>query len=646
MKKFYAGRIFIILFTLPLAAVCQKSISKTESEKIAKQYKAKYPKEEVVALESSESYTFMPYKGGNEPAVSAVEKGEERYISLKNSTHFTNVIFFDSTSSVEKLKCKTDKSSNEFVLTTTSAYESDGIFYNDVKTFAFTLSFDELGQQKTITYDKEHKDIRYLTRIFFHSFYPVKKKTITIEIPDWLTMELKEINFAGNDIKKKETANPSRKSKTYTYTIEDLPPYKNENLSPNRAFRMPHIIVWSKNFTANGKKNTLFETDADLYKWYASLVKQVNNKSDELKPKVTQLLEGKKTDIEKVKTLFYWVQDNIRYIAFENGIMGFKPEAANNVYKNKYGDCKGKANLLCEMLKLAGFDARLTWLGTNDIPYDFSIPSLCVNNHMICTVVLNGKNYYLDGTEDYISFGDYANRIQGRPVMIEQKDRKTHIIEKVPAFTYERNKKETRVTLTLEGENLVGKVAQKINGEQKTQFMQGYNALRNEHKEDALKSYLNNEDKNYIVSNIVTKNLENRDSLLNISFDFKLQNYLTSVGSEVYVDIDPEKEFSEFEIDSTRINDIEFSHKIFHETTTEFTVPKGYKVDYLPEAVTRQTPDYIINLNYQQKGSKVIYQKKIIFTNGLIPAPSFKDWNDTQKLMHKFYNDKIVLNKG
>src|SRR6185436_1522859 len=172
-----------------------------------------------------------------------------------------------------------------------------------------------------------------------------------------------------------------------------------------------------------GKKNTLFETDTDLYKWYASMITLVNNKSDDVRQKALKLVEGKKTDMDKIKSIFYWVQDNIRYVAFENGIMGFKPASAGTVYKNKYGDCKGMANLLCEMLKTVGFDARLTWLGTNDIPYDFSTPALCINNHMICTVVLNGKNYFLDATEDYIAFNDYANRIQGRPVMIEQKDR-------------------------------------------------------------------------------------------------------------------------------------------------------------------------------------------------------------------------------
>lgn len=80
--------------------------------------------------------------------------------------------------------------------------------------------------------------------------------------------------------------------------------------------------------------------------------------------------------MEKIEAVFYWVQDNIRYIAFENGIMGFKPEAASKVYQNRYGDCKGMANLLKEMLKICGYDARLTWIGTNDIPYDYKTASL------------------------------------------------------------------------------------------------------------------------------------------------------------------------------------------------------------------------------------------------------------------------------
>jgi hypothetical protein len=71
----------------------------------------------------------------------------------------------------------------------------------------------------------------------------------------------------------------------------------------------------------------------DLYGWYSTVCSDIGNKPDELKGKVNDLVFNKKTDLEKIESIFYWVQDHIRYIAFENGIMGFKPDAAQNVYK-------------------------------------------------------------------------------------------------------------------------------------------------------------------------------------------------------------------------------------------------------------------------------------------------------------------------
>ena len=175
--------------------------------------------------------------------------------------------------------------------------------------------------------------------------------------------------------------------------------------------------------------------------------------------------------MEKIESIFYWVQDNIRYIAFEDGIMGFKPDAAQNVLKNKYGDCKGKANLLKEMLKLAGYDARLTWIGTSDLPYDYSLPSLAVDNHMICTVILNGKKYFLDGTEYFIALNDYSQRIQGKQVLIE--DGKNYILDRVPVFPPERNKVKRITKLSLEADALNGNTSVEYNGESKTMLAGG-----------------------------------------------------------------------------------------------------------------------------------------------------------------------------
>ena len=97
------------------------------------------------------------------------------------------------------------------------------------------------------------------------------------------------------------------------------------------------------------------------------------------------------------------MQDNIRYIAYEDGYSGYIAAGAQDVLAKKFGDCKGMANLLTEMLKLAGYDSHFTWIGTRQLPYPQSMPALCVNNHAICTLNFSGKTYFLDATENYDS---------------------------------------------------------------------------------------------------------------------------------------------------------------------------------------------------------------------------------------------------
>ena len=78
------------------------------------------------------------------------------------------------------------------------------------------------------------------------------------------------------------------------------------------------------------------------------------------------------------------------------------------VATKKYGDCKGMANLLTEMLRSVKLDARRCWIGTNHIAYDYSTPSLSVDNHMICAWMNKGK--------PVITSAPAKNKINGQEV--------------------------------------------------------------------------------------------------------------------------------------------------------------------------------------------------------------------------------------
>src|SRR5690606_23190075 len=146
-----------------------------------------------------------------------------------------------------------------------------------------------------------------------------------------------------------------------------------------------------------------------------------------------------------------------------------KPEAAHEVFANRYGDCKGMANLTKAKLKVAGFDARLTWIGTNRILYTYEIPTMAADNHMICTEYIGDKHYILDPTEKYIALGHHAERIQGKEMLIE--DGPGYVVSKVPVEDPKRNLVLRSETLSIDGDLLRGEGQVNYNGESKTQIL-------------------------------------------------------------------------------------------------------------------------------------------------------------------------------
>lgn len=638
MKKFF------LLFCMVCFYAIASAQQKTDYSSSVSSYKTKYPKAEIIAADIKEEYNFNIITNKNgDTKVGADIAQSQVLVPLKDYINYTDAVFYDEESSVDNVHASSAKTKTVKFLQQCSDYESEGIFYSDLKACVIKIPSEEKGIAINYNYTKHYKDVKYLTSVYFHEGLPVEKKVLIFNIPSWLEVDLREFNFAGYDIKKDVEKDPSTGNTKYIYELKNIPAFKKEYHSPNWAKAYPHIIVVSKSYTSNGQKKVLFESVKDLYAWYHSLCKEIGNNSDDLKPIVTQLTKDKKTDVEKIEALYYYVQDKVRYIAFENGIMGFKPEPAQNVFKNKYGDCKGKANLLTQMLRVAGYDARLTWIGTSDLPYDYTLPSLAVDNHMISTLVLNGKHYFLDGTEEDIAFNDYASRIQGKQVLIE--DGNNYMLDRIPEFNADRNKVENILKLKIEDASLTGTCTSTYNGESKISLVGAFNALRSEKKKDALENYLRSGNSNMLISNIHNPDWNDRQKPLQISFDVKANNNVTKAAGELYINADWEKEFSNFDFDSTRKNDYEFDHKIYISTQIEIAVPDGYKIDYVPEGVSKKTADYSFEGSYTNKGSSIIYSKKIIINKTIIRKQDFAAWNDFITAINKFYNDQAIFAK-
>ena len=638
------NRLLIILcFLITIPIFSQKRTQPTPEEiSQATKLKQKFDKEDHVALLSSKDFVTFGYDKKNDK-VTVTHKIIEEYINLDDRSDITIYWFYDGQSTIENIKVLYKSKKTAYLFFKDEAYNSDGLFHNDTRVKYAPLSFPLKGFKYTVKSEEKIKDIKYFTKIYFSGEYPIVKKEITVTIPSWLEMELKEMNFKGNNIKKDVKTDTKSDAKIYTFTANDIPAQFKEKNAPGPTYVYPHILFLAKSYTKNGVKKPLFKETQDLYNWYKSLVNQLKNDNSAFKDKVAELTKNASTNDQKIKNIFYWVQDNIRYIAFEDGIAGFKPDEASNVYTKKYGDCKGMANLTKQMLKEAGFDARLVWIGTKRIAYDYSLANLSVDNHMICALVKkDGNIIFLDGTEKYNPLGEYANRIQGKEALIENGD--TFILKKVPEAKAIFNAEKITYDLTLKGEDLVGKVHKKYTGESRTYLLYVLNNLKNDKKEEALKLYLNKDNINLKVSNIKISDIKNREEDLKIDYDITIKNAVSSFDGEVYINIDLDKELETLELKDRNL-DFVFSSKKDLESTTSLHIPDDYKISSTPNNLDVDTKNYKLSVHFEQKGNTIIYKKNFTIKNAKIEKTDFENWNTSVNKLKKIYNEQIILNK-
>jgi len=141
----------------------------------------------------------------------------------------------------------------------------------------------------------------------------------------------------------------------------------------------------------------------DISKWYWQLsLPHLEATSPEMIRKVKELTSSATDDLGKIKALFYYVSQNIRYMGLtpEKDRPGFEPHDVRLTFDKKYGVCRDKAALLVAMLRVAGFKAYpvLVDVGTKK---DAEVPDPGFN-HAIAAVELKPGEYILmDPTDEH-----------------------------------------------------------------------------------------------------------------------------------------------------------------------------------------------------------------------------------------------------
>ncbi|HWB25554.1 MAG TPA: transglutaminase-like domain-containing protein [Chitinophagaceae bacterium] len=589
---------------------------------------------------------FSTTKGiTGEPVVTALEQGQVEMVSLEDNAYMGYMLPYNQFVKLAdydfyiwyKNGFKSQKYPPEKM-----SLADDNIFLDDNYGEFYGFKAAEMGQRCKFVYKYVYTDAKYFTRIFFHQGIPIKENTVNINVPSWLDLDIQEENFSSAYHIKK-TVHKDKDITTYTYTADNLEAIKQEESSLARPFYLPHLIITVRSYRVNQKKYNGFKTLADMYAWYNFLYKKAGNDVSVLKDQVTTLTQGKTSDEDKIKAIYYWVQDNIRYLAFEEGYSGFVPQSVQTVFKNKYGDCKGMANLVTEMLKLAGYDAHFAWIGTRDIPYSRTqVQSLCVDNHAICVLYLNGKTYFIDGTEKYQALGTNAYRISGKEVLVQNGD--GYKVETVPVAPLETNQVTTTAKLTLDDDKITGHVILTFNGNTRSLFHYIYNAIPADKRKDFTRTLVELANKNAEATHIKTSDFSNRDIPITVEGDVEISNQVTLVDNVYYTGIDFfSGTLTGFIPDKDRQTPIDFEETFIDASQVTLALPNGAKVQAMPKPFTGAFKDNSLNASYTVDGNTVVLTKKMQLASPVIYPADFTAWNDFINKVRAFNRSDISI---
>ena len=222
---------------------------------------------------------------------------------------------------------------------------------------------------------------------------PTRESLLTLITDEQLPLKLHEQNLVGLVDKKTHLGDSG---KTYDWAVSDIMPLKPESF-------MPHATELTAMIQASS-----YQSWSEFGDWWWNLIKDGITVSDEMADKVAELTNGLDTKQQKLKAIYEFVTNEIRYNAWEFGVHGYQPYTAPVIFSRRFGDCKDKGILLRAMLSEADIEALpvlimrsgTQQLGARRPDQDLSLAMVEHFNHCIAYVPEQDglAEQYMDGT--------------------------------------------------------------------------------------------------------------------------------------------------------------------------------------------------------------------------------------------------------
>ncbi len=497
--------------------------------------------------------------------------------------------------------------------------------------YPFTAEFTSTIQTKNTANIRSFNPLGY--------YVGVEKSSYKINYPLSFTVHRKELNLEEFGVKKQESEGK------LVYIIENVAGIKPETYSPSDAKIEPRVLFALNKFNYDGVTAEINNWD-EFGSWmHQNLLDGRATVDEATKAKIRSLILDAKTDREKAKIVYEYMQNKTRYISVQVGIGGFQPIPAKEVDNVGYGDCKGLTNYMMALLKIAGVESYYTHVeaGNEIVNFYDDFASLAQGNHVILNIPNDGDDIWLECTSQKVPFGHIGTFTDDRNVLVVTPEGGK--VKHTKKYTTEENLQETTGMYTLDVNGNI-----KAEATIKTQGIQYDNRYHLEDRSDVEK------DKHYkkyfqTVNNVNIDKVELKNDKEDIAFTekiaFNADAYGVSTGDRLLF---APNAFNRVTNIPDRYRNRKFPLEIqrgyYDQDEYDITLPSDYTIEALPDAVLYETKFGTYSFSITQKDDQTLHYKRTFKINdGLYPKEEYKNYRKFIKKIVRYDGSKIVLIK-
>jgi len=642
---------FLSVAGVAIMSFCFSLIVASQPAKDLSRLQAKYPGSFVIAESVTRDVIFEIARNGN--TKSSFSDHEAIFVLADNATALSeSKEYFNSQLEVIELQAYSlvpagNAYKRQTVTDFTKAHETgDGVYYDDLYTYLFNFPSVGKGSRLVTTSQTVSTDPFYPVVFYFGGNIPVEQAKLTLTFPEDVSVSHRMFGYDTSSVSFSKT----KKGRNYIYTWSggSSKSYLADELSPSSRYFTPHVIINIDGYTHQGTYHKILGSLKDLYDWDYSKIVNVNT---EISPEVKQLTDSitanLNSDKDKVGRIFRWVQQNIKYVAIEDGDNGQIPRQASLVLSRRYGDCKDKSSLLTAMIRSVGLNSNFAWVGTRKLPYKYSdFPALSNSNHMIAVWWdEHDKPVILDGTTLYHSLEEIPSTIQGKECVIE-KGPDNFLLYEIPVSKADENISTDSVWISINDGLLKGNGKATFTGEPKSTLLASFEGIDSAAYINIMNKLLPKASNKCKYTAVQISSLDKLDQPLTVIYNFELPDYITANSSSSYVNMNIQRYMNDTKLKADRWIPVELDTPFINRFVSILKIPDHTDIGNLPEISSFNQQGLNFSQQYSRAGNTIILTSEITALNRSFSGDAISSFRNLLIAINKAYNKSIVLTRN